>query len=366
VHAATALVWLPHLLLPSFTSASFMQLQAAAQSSSDAGKASSDSAAGAAGTSSSQPAAGDGASGTAMSRQKRRQQWARWKPESDTKEATLKQAGLWLPSDVYKSLSHQEQQRITQMQTQYRQQLQLHKPLRSLHMSAVALNPHQLQVMVALATDAAAGNDSSSSSSSSMQEADPGVAAAAAAADTGIDAGQSQASSSSNSSRSSMQPRKQRRLQQLQQQEQQLQAANTRSRGNPFGFQFLTQPQLDKKSCLQTPSEQSLVINLNSQMRLASAKEDFARVVSLFDQFLAKGIAAAEEAAAAASEQQHDQQGVQQQQQQQQHEDGQQQQPQQAGSQQQQRQQRVEQLVLPREYCLDHNSLTMYCRALVE
>ncbi|WIA09586.1 hypothetical protein OEZ85_008978 [Tetradesmus obliquus] len=84
-------------------------------------------------------------------------------------------------------------------------------------------------------------------------------------------------------------------------------------------------------------------------MRIAHDREDFGHAVSLFNQFLAKGIAAAEAAAlpadAAADQQQQ--------------EDGEQQQ------QQEQQRQQQQQLVLPLQYRPDHSTLTLYCRSLV-
>jgi hypothetical protein len=310
-----------------------MQLQAASVSSSDATAAAASTAADSAGTASPDPTAGAAAA--------TRPRPDRHNKRNQFKETVLKQAGLWLPPDVFKSLSVREQQEVTQRQQQYRSQLHQHKPLRSLHMSAVALNPHQLQVVVALATDAAAGDDSSSSSSS--QEAGSQEAAAADIA----------ASSSSSAAQQQQQRRQQQKNQKQQSQQQpkqqQQQAAEAVSGVNPLGYQFVTQPQLDKHSCVKEPSEQPMIVNLNSQMRMAYGQEDLAHAVSLFDQLLAKGIAAAEAAAqpAVSADKQQQQDGEQEQQQL------------------QQQQQQQQQLVLPLQYRPDHSTLTVYCRSLV-
>jgi hypothetical protein len=303
-------------------------LQGAAASSSDITAAATSSVADAADSASVAPSTASAATA--------RSKFKQWENRAQNKADVLKQAGLWVPADVFKSLSRQEQHDIAQRQQQYRMQLQLHQPLRSLGMSAMVLNPHQLQVVVALATDAAGDGSSSSSSSSSLKE--PGGQAAAA----DISAEQAQASSSSSSSSSSTAPQQQQqgrrhqqqRKQRQQPQQQQQQVAEAPSSVNPLEFEFVTQPRLDKRSCEKEPSEQSLVINLNSQMRMAYGRDDFAHVVSLFDQFLEKGIAAAEAAAADKLQQQ------------------------QPGQQQQQ-------LVLPPEYRPDHSALTLYCRSLV-
>jgi hypothetical protein len=207
--------------------------------------------------------------------------------------------GLNVPRKLYTSLPAEQQERVKH----FRSLAALLATQPAANMSAVVLNPRQLQVVVS-----ALPSTNGHSQSDAQQQQQP----------------QKQAK----------QPQKQAKQQQQQQQQPQKQAKQPQQQAQerwlPGGDVLLLSP-----NNIVALNKHSLMVNLNTQLRNALAREQYRLVVELFEDVLARGINAAKEE---------------------------QQQQQQRGGEQQQKQ---KPLLLPPEYRPDRDALQVYTRALL-